>query len=161
MQGMMQGMMNGMQNNQAASPRIKSSAEIAAEQAEVARLEEARLARQKEIEEKKKAKVERLDREAFEMMSLLDTPFNQSKPVTTDFKSPATCTDQDAGERLICHVPYCGGSLNGASVCCPSGYPKLTSDCKCFADDAHFEAMSYSKCSLPAVMTPNAPAGGN
>jgi len=162
MHGAAQGFLNSLNNsmnsqnndsNMSASP--KSPEQLAAEAAEEARQEEARQKRAAEIAERKRVKIIHLDQEAFQMMSLLDAPFNQVKPLTTDFKAPATCTDEQVGDRLICHVTFCGGALNGASVCCPSGYPKLTSDCRCYPNNSNFEEMTYSQCQPASQMTPN------
>ncbi len=144
MQGMMQGMMNGM----SASARPKTAQEIEAEQAAAELARQQAIARQQEIERKKKEKADRLDKKAFDQMSLLDSPFNQTKAETTDFQPSKTCTNEQVTDNdLVCHVTVCGGAYNGASVCCPKAYPKLNEcNCNCYPNDSHFECMRYGSC---------------
>jgi hypothetical protein len=95
---------------------------------------------------RQQARTDRLDREAFLRMSLLDAPFNPEKRLAADARPSVACR-QAAEGQLACHVPVCGGALNGPSVCCPAGFPKLNEcDCKCYAADASFECMRFAAC---------------
>jgi hypothetical protein len=107
---------------------------------------------------RRQARTDRLDREAFLRMSLLDAPFNPEKPITTEARSPAACGTSE--EEYACHVVVCGGAFNGPSVCCPAGFPKLNEcDCKCYAASASFECRRYAACnrSSGSKLLPDAP----
>ncbi len=127
-------------------PRVLTAGEQQAQAEASARAAVARAAAEKEAMARRQARADRLDREAFLRMSLLDAPFNPEKRVTTDSRPAATC-DAAAGGQFVCHVVVCGGALNGPSVCCPAGFPKLNEcDCQCYAADASFECSRYASC---------------
>lgn len=155
-QGLTSGLLGSLEQNLNASARPLTPEELRAQQEEEERQRQAEIARQQELERQKQQKVASLDQRAFEQLSLLDAPLNPSKPITHDTKPSVQCTDdQRPNGDFICHVTVCGGAYNGASVCCPNGYPKLNEcDCQCYPGDSNFECSRYAACENSANFNP-------
>jgi hypothetical protein len=149
-QGLVGGLLGALEMS--ASEQPLTPEQIQAQQEANERAQQAEIARQQQLAQQRQEKVARLDKNALDQLSLLDSPLNQTKPVTTDAKSSAKCTDDKIPDGdFVCHVTVCGGEYNGSSVCCPSGYPKLNEcDCQCYPNDSNFECSRYAACNYSA-----------